>query len=158
KETFPRHHIGESSIPSWRNILDRAGVLSKLESGDFMRKVGTLFQWGAEDDERWTIDFRDKTTGGASPGSYQVDRASFDHALLLHARSLGANVLEGATVRTAQREDGGFHVTWERDGQIEAAHARSLIDASGQARVLSRLWGLRLIPFDDMNNFAVYGY
>jgi flavin-dependent dehydrogenase len=27
KETFPRHHIGESSIPSWRNILDRAGVL-----------------------------------------------------------------------------------------------------------------------------------
>src|SRR5207244_2813120 len=47
KEIFPRHHIGESSIPSWRNILERAGVLGRLESGDFMRKVGTLFQWGA---------------------------------------------------------------------------------------------------------------
>src|SRR5207248_2640931 len=112
------HHIGESSIPSWRNILERAGVLGRLESGDFMRKVGTLFQWGAADDERWTIDFRNKITGGASPGSYQVDRAVFDHELMLHARSLGAEVIEGATVRSAARQEPGFRVTCERDGKM----------------------------------------
>lgn len=50
KETFPRHHIGESGIPSWRNILDRAGVLPELESGDFMRKIGRAFAYSEQDD------------------------------------------------------------------------------------------------------------
>jgi flavin-dependent dehydrogenase len=158
KETFPRHHVGESTIPSWRPILDRAGLLERLEGQGFMRKVGTLFQWGTADDERWTIDFRDESTGGARPGSYQVDRSAFDRAVLEHARALGAQVLEGATVRTAERVDGGFLVKWERDGRRASVRARYLVDASGQARVLSRLWGLRLVPFDDMNNYAVYGY
>src|SRR5258706_15549146 len=75
KESFPRHHIGESTIPSWRSILERAGALELLESGDFMRKVGTLFQWGPADDERWTIDFRDRGTAGARPGGSQGARA-----------------------------------------------------------------------------------
>lgn len=158
KEIFPRHHIGESTIPSWRNILERAGVLETLEAAGLMRKVGTLFQWGAADDERWTIDFRDKNTGGASPGSYQVDRAQFDHLVLQHARSLGAEVIEGAAVKAAKREPDAITVEWEQDGARRSARTRYLVDASGQARVLTRLWGLKLTPFDDMNNFAVYGY
>jgi flavin-dependent dehydrogenase len=158
KEIFPRHHIGESTIPSWRNILARAGVLASLEAAGFMRKVGTLFQWGASDDERWTIDFRDKRTGGASPGGYQVDRAKFDQALLDHARSLGVDVRQGATVKAAASDGEGFVVSWDQAGEQHSTTTRFLIDASGQSRVLARLWSLPVVPFDDMNNFAVYGY
>lgn len=158
KDVFPRHHVGESTIPSWHSILERAGVLRHLEAAGFMLKVGTLFEWGAADDERWTIDFRDKVTGGARPGSFQVDRATFDRVLLAHARSLGAQVLEGATVEAAERTPAGFVVRWKQEGEHHRVRTRYLVDASGQARVLSRLWGLRLVPFDEMNNVAIYGY
>ncbi|MGZ3453029.1 MAG: NAD(P)/FAD-dependent oxidoreductase [Polyangiales bacterium] len=155
RESFPRHHIGESSIPSWRPILERAGVLSKLEKSGLMRKVGTLFRWGAADDESWTIDFRDPETGGASVGSYQVDRAQFDHLLLDHARSLGVEVREQTAVRAVERLEGGGHRVHFGEQSVTA---RYLVDASGQARVLTRLMKLEPVPFDDMNNFAVYGY
>jgi flavin-dependent dehydrogenase len=158
REHFPRHHVGESLIPSWRPILERAGALPLLEEAGFMRKVGTLFQWGAAGDEQWTIDFRDPQTGGASPASYQVDRAKFDHLLLGHARSLGVEVHEGAEVRAVERLAGGGHrVRWKEDGDREATCA-FIVDATGGARLLSRLWGIKQIAFDDMNNFAVYGY
>jgi flavin-dependent dehydrogenase len=158
REVFPRHHVGESSIPSWRPILERAGVLEKLEASGAMRKVGTLFRWGAADEESWTIDFRDKGSGGARPGSYQVDRARFDQLLLEHARSVGAEVREGAAVGGVEAlPQGGYRVSWTDDA-ARTATTRYLVDASGQARVLTRLLKLKPIAFDDMNNFAVYGY
>lgn len=160
REVFPRHHVGESTIPGWRPILERAGMLAKLEASDVMRKVGTLFQWGEADDEQWTVDFRDERTGGATPGSYQVDRARFDHMLLEHARSLDATVIEAVSVKAVDRLDPkGFRVHWEdASGARQSATSEMIVDASGQTRLLARLFGLRVIPFDDMNNFAVYGY
>lgn len=158
RETFPRHHVGESSIPSWGPILERAGVLGKLEAAGLMRKVGTLFQWGNSDAESWTIDFRDEGTGGARPGSYQVDRARFDQLLLDHARSVGARVYEGAAFTGLEPlEEGGYRIKWRGEG-ARTATTRYLVDASGQARALARHLGLKAIPFDDMNNFAIYGY
>ena len=159
RETFPRHHIGESSIPSWGPILERAGVLGKLEAAGLMRKVGTLFQWGSSDAESWTIDFRDEGTGGARPGSYQVDRARFDQLLLDHARSMGAQVHEGSAFTGLEPlpPGGGYRIEWRGEG-ARTATTRYLVDASGHARVLSRHLGLHSIPFDDMNNFAIYGY
>ncbi len=160
RAVFPRHHVGESSIPGWRPILERAGVLGKIEASGVMRKVGSLFEWGRADDERWTVDFRDPSTGGASPASWQVDRARLDHLLLDHARSLGAEVREGVAVKAVDRLDpGGFRVSWEDgDGRRGDATAGAVVDASGQQRLLARLFGVRVVPFDDMNNFAVYGY
>jgi flavin-dependent dehydrogenase len=155
----PRHHVGESSIPSWRPVLERAGVLEKMNAAGFMPKVGTLFWWGEADDESWTLDFRDPKTGGASPGSFQVDRARLDRLLLDHARALGAEVLEETELTAARPLDGGGFDLWWRgpDGQGHCT-SRFVVDASGQGRALTRLWNLKAVPFDDMNNFAVYGY
>lgn len=157
---FPRHHVGESCSPGWHPILERAGVFEKLEASDVMRKAGVLFHWGEADDETWTAQFRDPSGKGFLPGSYQVDRAEFDRLLLDHARALGATVLQPVAVKAVERlEPSGFRVTWEDEkGATSSATTSFLVDASGQARLLARLFGLRVIPFDDMNNYAVYGY
>jgi flavin-dependent dehydrogenase len=159
KESFPRHHVGESCIPGWRPILERAGVLEVLEASDVMRKVGTVFQWGRAHDQAWTVDFRDQRTRGASVASYQVDRARFDLLLLDHARSLGATVHQLARAKAVEPiSPRGFAVRWEDEGSERVATTTFVVDASGQARLLARLFDLRVEPFDDMNNFAVYGY
>lgn len=160
KEEFPRHHVGESTIPSWRPILQRADLLEKLDAAIETRKVGTIFLWGREADGSWTIDFRDVQTRCAPRGSYQVDRALFDDLLLNHAAELGANVRKRATVRRiSQRQEGLFTITWdEGNGQAYTVRTRYLADASGQARVVCRQWNLPSFIRDDMNNYAVYGY
>lgn len=160
REEFPRHHVGESTIPSWRPILQRAGLLEKLDAAVETRKVGTIFLWGREADESWTIDFRDVETRCAPRGAYQVDRAVFDDLLLTHAAEQGAHVRQRATVRrVGQREAGVFTLHWdEGDGEGYSARARYLADASGQARIVSRQWGIPSYIRDDMNNYAVYGY
>lgn len=155
----PRFHVGESTVPSWRPILERAGVLEAIEASPAMRKLGGFFRWGAEHGQSWTIDFRDPETGGPSCGGFQVDRSAFDELLLRHAAGLGADVREGAHLVAADAlPGGGFRVRWTEDGVAHAAEAAYLVDASGQARALSRLWEIPLIPFDGMNNFAVWGY
>ncbi len=156
---FPRHHVGESCSPGWAPILERAGVLEKLEASDVIRKAGVLFHWGEAGDETWTADFRDRSGKGVRAGSFQVDRARFDHLLLEHARAQGADVREEATVRAVERlEGGGFRVRWDAAEGARASTTRHVVDASGQARLLARFFALPIVPYDDMNNFAVFGY
>ena len=156
---FPRHHVGESSIPSWRPILERAGVREKVDAAIRTRKVGTIFWWGTSEDRTWTIDFRDTRTGGAPPASYQLDRSVFDQVLLDHAAELGAEVHQEATVTAVTPLGSGRHrVTWQAGDETHHLETDYVVDASGQARLLARLFRLPLVGFDDMNNFAVVGY
>lgn len=134
-------------------------MLAKLEASDVIRKAGVLFHWGAADDETWTADFRDGLRG-FRPGSFQVDRARFDHLLLEHAREMGAEVRQPVTVRGVERiEPDGFRVRWiDGEGVEGSSTAGHVVDASGQARLLARQFGVGVVPYDDMNNFAVFGY
>ena len=158
RERFPRHHVGESTIPSWHPILERAGVLAKLKDAVAIRKVGGRFLWGRPDTDSWSLDFRDRD-GRVREASFHVDRAQVDKLLLDHAGSLGAEVHEQATVTAAiRRTEGGFDVRWDEPSGPKGATSKYVVDASGQARVLSRLWNIPVVPFDGMNNFAVWGY
>jgi flavin-dependent dehydrogenase len=158
RDVFPRYHVGESTIPSWAPVLERAGVLEKLEASDAIRKVGGRFFWGVADDESWTIDFRDPKRQQARRGGFHVDRAAFDTLLLDHARSLGVDVRQPARVESVERLADGTRITWSEGDTRESAEAAWVVDASGQARVLARAWELGVEPFDGMNNFAVCGY
>jgi flavin-dependent dehydrogenase len=157
---FPRHHVGESCSPGWAPILERAGVLQKLHASDVIRKAGVLFHWGEAEGQTWTADFRDRSGHGVRAGSFQVDRAQFDHLLLENARELGAEVREEVTVRGVERlPEGGFRVHFhDVRGTPGSSTASYLIDASGQARLLARFFTLPVVPYDDMNNYAVFGY
>ena len=157
---FPRHHVGESCSPGWAPILERAGVLEKLHASDVIRKAGVLFHWGEADGETWTADFRDRSGHGVRAGSFQVDRAQFDQLLLENAREHGAEVREEVTVRGVERlSPNGFRVRFQdAAGASGSSTASYVIDASGQARLLSRFFALPVVPYDDMNNYAVFGY
>ena len=106
KASFPRPTVGEVALPGWADLLDRVGVLDRVEATGPMRKLGVIFSWGpAEAGTTWTADFRDSDTGTGPPGSWHLDRASFDHEMLSHCAELGAEVRQGVRV-VASLEDG----------------------------------------------------
>ncbi len=156
---FPRHHVGEVTLPGWHTVLERAGALEALSAALPIRKLGVVFRWGPEEaGESWTADFREPATGGTAPGSWHVERSLLDQVLLDNAASQGAEVWQEARVTAVARTEAGFRVSVSREGQDRTVDARRVIDCTGQARLLARLWGLPLRRFDDMSNVAVYGY
>lgn len=153
-EKHPRHRVGESTIPSWRDTLHEAGLLEKIRNAGFMWKVGTLFYWGKGKNKSWTIDFREYAHEEKLLTSWQLDRARFDALCFQHAAELGATVSEGDPVKAVVRTKSGFVVkTGHRDYSADF-----VVDASGSSRVLSKLWKLPAKTWPDLNNFAIYSY
>ena len=130
RETFPRFHIGESLLPCDLAVFARLGLDPKA--------AGYLHKAGAE--------FLDERVGGhqaylfddALPGTpdhaYQVERAKFDHWLLEHARSLGAEVHYAERVTQAAIEPDRVVIS-SADHTYEA---RYVIDATGQEALFGR--------------------
>jgi flavin-dependent dehydrogenase len=81
------------------------------------------------------------------PYAYQVPRAEFDTLLLDHARALGVDVRQPATVEGADFDPDGVTVTVFGAGARTKLRAAMLVDASGRAGFLaSRLGERRRIP------------
>jgi flavin-dependent dehydrogenase len=131
KEIFPRFHIGESLLPIDLPIFRRLGI--ELDPATFLRKDGAEFI-DESTGESVVFSFAEGLTGLA-PHAYQVERAAFDHALLLAARTRGAEVREG--VRVAGISPGPDEVAVETTGG-ETLRARFLVDATGQDAMLGR--------------------
>jgi len=155
RERFPRYHIGESLLSATMPILEALGVLPAIERAGFLRKPGGTFIWGAQA-EPWSFFFRDDP--GGRPHAYQVVRAQFDHLLLKHAASLGADVREAHRVEELRFDGARTRVrAIEAGGATVDAEARWVIDASGQQALLGRRDQLRRFdPF--FKNLAVFGY
>ena len=147
RETFPRHHIGESLLPATLAVLEDVGVLPAIEAEGFLAKRGATWCWG-KSDEPWSLYF--KETSSRYPHSYQVSRDRFDQILLEHAASSGARVRQGVAVRAV------------REGAVELADgeyvgADMVVDASGQRSLVASTHGLK--RWDAyFRNLAVYGY
>src|SRR4051812_11250380 len=100
KEHFPRFHIGESLLPYNRQIFEEIGVLPKLEAAGLIKKYGAQFHLG-NGSKALSLCFRNGRFT-REPMAYQVERSTFDHLLLQHAASNGAEVREGWTVIRSQ--------------------------------------------------------
>src|SRR5262249_1515886 len=96
KERFPRFHIGESLLPYNRMLFQEMGVLPALEAAGFSLKYGAQFHVGNASKCLKLAFRRGRFTRHTV--AFQVERAKFDHILLRHAVSSGAEVLEGWTV------------------------------------------------------------
>lgn len=131
KEVFPRFHIGESLLPCNMTIFRDMGVLSKLQQGGFVRKFGAQFELG-----NGSIGTRFVFRQGKfnrEPEAIQVERATFDHILMKHAREAGADVREGWTVtKTTSDADGVTVDAKDPDGKAHSFRAAYLVDASGR--------------------------
>ena len=157
RERFPREHIGESLLPASMPVLEDLGVLPQIEAAGFPKKWGATMVWGRQPDA-WSWRFSE--TNRAYPHAYQVSRAEFDKILLDNARAAGADVREGASVvgiDLTDNLDARHSVRYRVQELVKRLACKWIVDASGQAAILSRALGLR--RWDDrFRNMAIYAY
>ena len=156
REHFPRDHVGESLLPASMPVLEDLGVLDQMERAGFQKKWGATMLWG-RDPEPWSWYF--KETNRSHPHAYQVWRPTFDKILLDNARTSGVDVREGRAVAAPLVESNRVRgVKFRReDGAEDIIEADWVVDASGQAALLSRTLALRRWD-NQFRNMAVYGY
>ncbi|WFE98668.1 NAD(P)/FAD-dependent oxidoreductase [Micromonospora sp. WMMD964] len=156
RETFPRYHIGESLITGMLSVMEDLGLLERLEAYGFPKKNGLSLVWGAKR-ELWNVNFAE--LGGPYPYSYHVRRAEFDKLLLDRAVELGAEVRFQATVGLPVVEDDrvvGVSYTIG-DSAPRVVRAALVVDASGQARALTR--HLAAVSWqEDLRSLAYWTY
>ena len=155
RERFPREHVGESLLPASIPILEQLGVMPEVEAAGFVVKHGATLVWGSDPDP-WSWYFSDDP--GQRPTSFQVVRSEFDNILLKNAATHGVDVRENAQVLDVLFDEGrASGVRFLQDGTESEITSRFVVDASGQAAILSRKLGL--LEWDThFNNLAVYGY
>lgn len=171
KETFPRHHVGESLLAGASPVLSDMGVYDRINRYGFIEKSGATYVWG-HDRQPWGFDF-DRLVkplleqGLALPEVYtkgwQVRRAEYDHQLLLHAREMDVEVHEEARVTRVVRDGDDkpasrvIGVEFRDDRGFHAVECTWLMDCTGQDALLGHDLRNRIYS-EKMNNYALYGY
>lgn len=144
--------VGESTVEVGAHYF--ANVLGLREHLDTeqIRKFGFrfFFSEGREQVDRCT------EIGVSEPlptPSWQLDRGRFENFLGVHARELGVEFLDGATVRDVElgTGDADHRVVFKHAGESRQARARWVVDASGRAAVLKRKLGLAESNDHDVN-------
>ncbi|MBB5953857.1 flavin-dependent dehydrogenase [Saccharothrix tamanrassetensis] len=156
-EKFPRYHIGESLLSGTADLLNRIGVLDRLESDGYIKKHGVEWVWG-ENRVPWTVYFKDALAMPYDYG-YQVERGEFDKLLLDNAREHGCEVREQHRVTDFEiGEDGVSTVTFQNaDGVSTTVRTRWIVDSSGQGGLVTkRLHEQHWDPY--LKNLAVWTY
>lgn len=143
--------VGESSVEIGAHYFDTVlGLKDHMDKAQ-LRKFGFRFFFSEGRD-----DVTDTTELGVSAvfptPSYQIDRGIFENFLAQHAVELGAEFIDGATVRRIDLDaDGGHTVHAERDGETLDVRARWLIDAAGRSALIKRKLGLEKSNTHDAN-------
>jgi flavin-dependent dehydrogenase len=157
REDFPRFHIGESLLPMGNAVLQASGAWPKVEAAGFVRKLGAEFAL-ADDSQVKEIVFAEGYVPGLE-STFQVERARFDSILLDHARSLGADVRTGVTVRSLVPSDDRVTATVSREGAASASiAARWVIDAGGRENLFESPQKRRFDPAPFPKRAAVYSH
>jgi len=156
KEHFPRFHIGESLLPYNYEIFKAMGVLPKLEAAGFIKKYGAQFHLG-DGSKSLFLNFRNGRFTRQTT-AFQVERATFDHLLLKHAASSGAEVREGWTVTkcATDAEAATVHAN-DGNGRSEKFRGAFLLDASGRGNLTANQERLRTIH-PHLKKLAIFGH
>jgi FADH2-dependent halogenase len=156
KEVFPRFHIGESLLPYNQEIFRDMGVLPKLEAAGLIKKHGAQFHLGNSSKSIFLV-FRNGCFTRFTE-AFQVERATFDHLLLQHARESGAEVREGWTVtRFASEPNAVTLQARSPQGEAHSFCASFLIDASGRGNLTGNQEGLRSVH-PHLKKLALFGH
>jgi flavin-dependent dehydrogenase len=156
REKFPRYHIGESLITGALPTLDDLGLIKRLDAMGFTKKYGGTLLWG-KNQGTWGFRF---TESALYDYAYQVRRADFDALVLGRARELGAKVLEEVTVREPLFDGermAGVSYAEKGSKETKTAHAKFVVDASGQNHILAKHFD-SVVWHDDLRNIATWTY
>src|SRR5215212_10339005 len=157
KEIFPRHHIGESLMTDTYWTFRRLGLLEKLKESPFVRKYSVQFANAAGKESRPFYFF--EAVHHESAVTWQVTRAQFDHMLINHAAEQGAVVHQGVQVKQVLFEGDraiGVEVQMQ-DGTREKFFANVVVDATGQAAMLSNKFRWR-VRDPKLKKAVLYSY
>src|SRR5687768_5219173 len=143
REHFPRFHIGESLIPCTYFVLERLGMLPKMQKSHFVKKYSVQFinEHGKISEPFYFVEHKPHE----SSQTWQVLRSELDEMLLDNAREHGVEAEEGVHV---------LNVLWEgeravgvrikrEDGTQQDVRAKVVVDASGQSSVIMDRLNLR---------------
>lgn len=157
RERFPRFHIGESLIPETYWVLERLGMLPKMQKSHFVKKYSVQFV-NSKGTQSAPFYFWDNRPHECSQ-TWQVVRSEFDQMMLDNAREHGVEVHEGAQVVEVLFEGSravGVSVRLA-DGTLREVRASVVVDASGQSGLLQNR--LRLRVWDPvLNKGAIWTY
>jgi len=157
KEIFPRHHIGESLMTDTYWTFRRLGLLEKLKESPFVRKYSVQFANAAGKESRPFYFF--EAVHHESAVTWQVTRAQFDHLLINHAADQGVTVHQGILVKQVLFEGdqaAGVEVQMQ-DGTREKFFAKVVVDATGQAAMLSNKFRWR-VRDPKLKKAVLYSY
>jgi len=144
--------IGESTVEIGAHYLDTVlDLRAHLETRQ-LRKFG--FRFFFNEGSKSLADCTELGVSRVFPTpTWQLDRGILENFLAEHATALGAEFLDGATVREFEIvADGSDHrVRYERDGSEHVVRARWLIDASGRIGLIRRKLGLEEANAHDAN-------
>jgi flavin-dependent dehydrogenase len=151
KERFPRFRVGESTLPAIVDILERLGVKSKIDQGDFLVKYGGEIV-SACGSAKARFYFRDGWKSRHET-AYQVERSKFDQILLEHAVENGCELRQPLSVN---------QVCFEPDSVVlncgeEKVRARYVIDCSGRNSLIANQFKLRQ-PYPQLRKFSVFAF
>jgi flavin-dependent dehydrogenase len=157
KEIFPRHHIGESLMTDTYWTFRRMGLLDKLKASPFVRKYSVQFANSAGKESRPFYFF--EAVHHESAVTWQVTRAEFDKLLIEHAADSGATVHQGVLVKQVLFEgDQAIGVEVQMpDGSREKFFAKVVVDATGQAAMLSNKFRWR-VRDPNLKKAVLYSY
>lgn len=145
KVMHPRPHVGESLVPSTLRIFDELGFLPVMEDQGFSRKHGAVWH-PPKRNGQFVVEFAEFPQDGINQDyTYHVDRATFDHLLLQHARDLGSKVIQGVGVKQVVFDENDFAkgVVVDVEGATTELFADMVLDCSGRSGVLGNQRGLR---------------
>jgi len=157
RERFPRYHVGESLIPQTFWVLERLGMLAKLQGSGFVEKRSVQFvsEHGKLSEPFYFADYKNDR----SAQTWQVSRDEFDRLMLDNAREQGADVREGVRVLDVLFEGSRAVGVRTRDdaGEESVCRAGVVVDAAGQSTVIQDRLGLR--QWDDvLKKAAIWTY
>lgn len=157
KETFPRHHIGESLMTDTYWTFERMGILEKLRESPFVRKYSVQFANPAGKESRPFYFF--EANHHESAVTWQVTRELFDQLLIEHAEEQGVAVHQGTPIKQVLFEgDRAIGVEAKfPDGATRSFKASVIVDATGQSAMLSNKFGWR-VRDPQLKKAVLYSY
>ena len=157
REPFPRYHVGESLMPYTWFTFERLGVLDWFEQTACPRKHSVQFVSTSGKVSQPFYFF--ETIKHDCATTWQVRRSDFDRMLLDNARTHGADVHQGVTIREPLMDNA--RVVGVRgdaaDGTSKTFHADAVIDASGRDTFLASKLGWKKRDA-DLNKIAIFTY
>ncbi|MGR8930303.1 MAG: NAD(P)/FAD-dependent oxidoreductase [Gammaproteobacteria bacterium] len=152
----PRPQVGESLIPHVWKYADLTGVSPLLEQEGFVAKAGGITVWNGKIHRIAFSEF-----GFIRPAMH-VERDVFDHILLKHAESQGAQVFQQVSVRGADLDVDDPKVSYQdrRGGDAVAGNLRCrfVIDASGASGVLAGQFRSKRLVASKMRFLSLWGH